>query len=54
MLEMQAFVKAVCNHQTSDSTNGVLSNFADATKTLAVVLAGDCSLKTGGWEPVLE
>ena len=54
MLEMQAFVKAVCNHQTSDSTNGVLSNFADATKTLAVVLAGDCSLKTGVWEPVLE
>ena len=54
MLEMQAFLEAVRHYGTNDGTNGVLSNFADATKTLAVVLAGDRSLETGVWEPVGE
>lgn len=54
MLEMQAFLETVRNHKTNDSTNGVLSDFVDATKTLAVVLAGDRSLQTGVWEPVGE
>ena len=54
MLEMQAFLKAVRYAGNGNNNNGVLSNFCDATKTLAVVLAGDRSLKTGGWEPVEE
>lgn len=54
MLEMQAFLKAVCHAGNGNSNNGVLSNFCDATKTLAVVLAGDRSLETGMWEPVEE
>ena len=48
MLEMQAFLEAVRYHRTDT----VRSDFADATKTLAAVLAGDRSLKTGAWEPV--
>ncbi len=54
MLEMQVFLEAVRHHGTNDGTNGILSNFTDATKTLAVVLAGDRSLETGAWEPVGE
>lgn len=54
VLEMEAFVKAVSNHGARNSTNGVLSDFVDATKTLAVVLAGDQSLRTGAWEPVRD
>jgi len=54
MLEMQAFLKAVRYAGNGNSSNGVLSNFCDATKTLAVVLAGDRSLETGRWEPVEE
>ena len=46
--EMRIFLKAVRH----PSTNGVLSDFVDATKTLAVVLAGKRSLETGAWEPV--
>jgi len=49
-LEMQIFLEAV-RYQEPDT---VLSDFADATKTLAVVLAGDRSLETGAWEPVGE
>jgi predicted dehydrogenase len=52
MLEMRAFLEAVRHHDTNNGNNGVLSDFADATKTLAVVLAGDRSLETGIWEPV--
>ena len=52
MLEMQAFLKAARYAGKDNSSNGVLSNFCDATKTLAVVLAGDRSLETGRWEPV--
>jgi len=50
MLEMQTFLEAVRH----PGTNGVLSDFVDATKTLAVVLAGDRSLETGVWESVAE
>ncbi len=50
MLEMQTFLEAVRH----PGTNGVLSGFVDATKTLAVVLAGDRSLVTGVWESVAE
>jgi predicted dehydrogenase len=49
-LEMQIFLEAV-RYREPDT---VLSDFADATKTLATVLAGDRSLKTGVWEPVGE
>jgi len=48
MLEMEAFVKAI-RHNKPDM---VRSDFADATKTLATVLTGDRSLRTGTWEPV--
>ena len=48
LLEMQAFLEAVRNHKP----DMVRSDFADATKTLAVVLAGDRSIQTGAWEPV--
>jgi len=48
MLEMQTFVKAVC----CPNSNGILSDFADAIRTLAVVLAGDRSMQTCTWEPV--
>lgn len=50
LLEMQTFLDAV----RYPGTNGVLSDFFDATKTLAVVLAGDRSLQTGEWESVRE
>jgi len=50
MLEMQIFLEAVRYHEADT----VLSDFADATRTLAVVLAGDRSLQTGVWEPVVE
>ena len=48
MLEMRAFVNAI-RHGRTDL---VRSDFADATKTLATVLAGDRSLTTCVWEPV--
>ena len=48
MLEMQTFIKAV----RCPENNGILSDFTDAIKTLAVVLAGDRSIRTGAWEPV--
>lgn len=48
MLEMQAFINAVRDRREAL----VLSNFADATKTLEVMLAGDRSLRTSAWEPV--
>jgi predicted dehydrogenase len=48
MLEMHAFVDAVRNHRP----DMVRSDFADATKTLVTVLAGDRSIKTGVWETV--
>lgn len=48
MREMGAFLGAVRQRKS----NGVLSDFSDATKTLAVMLAGDRSLRTGLWEPV--
>jgi len=48
MLEMKAFLDAV----RSKKTDVVRSDFADATKTLATVLTGDRSIKTGAWEPV--
>jgi len=54
MLEMQAFLQAARHDGTGNSSNGILSDFVDATKTLAVVLAGDRSLQTGAWEPVGE
>jgi myo-inositol 2-dehydrogenase/D-chiro-inositol 1-dehydrogenase len=47
-LEMKAFLEAVQNHRPGM----VRSDFADATRTLAVVLAGDRSIKTGAWEAV--
>jgi predicted dehydrogenase len=50
LLEMQAFLKAVRNHKP----DFVRSDFADATKTLATVLAGDRSIRTGAWETVEE
>jgi myo-inositol 2-dehydrogenase/D-chiro-inositol 1-dehydrogenase len=50
LLEMQAFLEAVRNHKPEI----VRSDFADATKTLAAVLAGDRSIKTGAWEAVEE
>ncbi len=50
MVEMLAFLEAV----RYPANNGVLSDFVDATRTLAVVLAGDHSLVTGAWEPVEE
>lgn len=50
MLEMQAFLAAA----RAEETAGVLSDFADATRTLAVVLSGDRSLRTGMWEPVTQ
>lgn len=49
MLEMQAFTTAARN---ADQT-GVRSDFLDATETLAALLAGDRSMQTGLWEPVL-
>ncbi len=48
MLEMKAFLDAVRGRKT----DAVRSDFADATKTLATVLTGDRSIKTGAWEPV--
>ena len=48
MLEIKAFLEAVRGNQT----DLVRSDFADATKTLATVLAGDRSIRTGAWEPV--
>jgi predicted dehydrogenase len=48
LLEMQAFLEAV----RRGSPEGIRSDFADATETLAVVLAGDRSLRTGAWESV--
>ena len=48
LLEMQAFLEAVRKHKP----DMVRSDFADATRTLAVVLAGDRSIKTGAWETV--
>ena len=50
MLEIQAFLEAVRNHRP----DMVRSDFADATKTLATVLAGDRSIRTGAWEAVEE
>ncbi|HEY32812.1 MAG TPA: Gfo/Idh/MocA family oxidoreductase [Dehalococcoidia bacterium] len=50
LLEMQTFLEAVLSHKPEL----VRSDFADATKTLAVVLAGDRSIKTGAWEAVEE
>ncbi len=46
--EIRAFIAAVRASGTAD----IRSDFADATETLAVVLAGDRSIKTGRWEPV--
>ncbi len=46
--EMRAFIAAVRASGTAD----IRSDFADATETLAVVLAGDRSIKTGLWEAV--
>ena len=48
MLEMQTFIKAV----RYPDNNGILSDFTDAIKTLAVVLAGDRSMRTDAWESV--
>ena len=48
LLEMQAFLDAVRNHKP----DVIRSDFADATKTLAVVLTGDRSIQTGDWEAV--
>jgi predicted dehydrogenase len=48
LLEMQAFIEAVRNHKP----DSVRSDFADATKTLATVLTGDRSIRTGDWEIV--
>ena len=50
LLEMQAFLDAVRSHEPEM----VRSDFADATRTLAVVLAGDRSIKAGTWEAVEE
>jgi predicted dehydrogenase len=50
LLEMQAFMEAV-RYSKPDL---VRSDFADATKTLAAVLAGDRSIQTGAWETVEE
>ena len=50
LLEMQAFMEAV----RYNKPDFVRSDFADATKTLATVLAGDRSIKTGAWEAVEE
>lgn len=50
LLEMQAFLEAVRSYRP----DMVRSDFADGTKTLAVVLAGDHSIKTGAWEAVEE
>jgi myo-inositol 2-dehydrogenase/D-chiro-inositol 1-dehydrogenase len=50
LLEMQAFIEAVRNHRPDI----VRSEFADATRTLATVLAGDRSIRTGAWETVEE
>ncbi|MSQ11652.1 MAG: Gfo/Idh/MocA family oxidoreductase [Dehalococcoidia bacterium] len=47
-LEMQRFLAAVRGRDPSP----VLSDFADAAKTIAVLQAGDTSLKTAGWERV--
>jgi len=49
-LEVQAFLLAV----SSQKRDSVLSDFADATKTLAVLLTGNKSLKTSAWEPLLK
>ncbi|MEE8353821.1 MAG: Gfo/Idh/MocA family oxidoreductase [Dehalococcoidales bacterium] len=46
--EMRAFVAAA----RSGGSGDIRSDFADATETLAVVLAGDRSIKTGLWETV--
>ncbi len=48
VLEMRAFIAAVRGGGKGD----IRSDFADATETLAVLLAGDRSIKTGLWEPV--
>jgi len=50
MQEMRVFTGAVRHHRT----DAVLSDFADATETLAVVLAGDRSIRNGAWEPVRQ
>ena len=46
--EIRAFVVALRTGNQGD----IRSDFADATETLAVVLAGDRSIKTGRWEKV--
>lgn len=46
LLEMASFVDAVRGQDKA----GVLCDFADAARTIAVMLAGDRSLKTGAWE----
>jgi len=48
ILEMRAFLEAV----RTGRTETVRSDFADATRTLATMLAGDRSIVTGNWEPV--
>ncbi len=48
MIEMKTFI-AAARH---DKQAGLLSSFADATKTLATVTAGDRSLVSGNWETV--
>ncbi len=46
--EIRAFITAVRSNDRGD----IRSDFADATETLAVLLAGDCSMKSGLWETV--
>ncbi len=48
ILEMRAFIAALRAGNQGD----IRSDFADATETLAVLLAGDRSMKNGLWEPV--
>ncbi|MBI2917096.1 MAG: Gfo/Idh/MocA family oxidoreductase [Chloroflexi bacterium] len=47
MLEVQAFASAV----RQGDGKLIRCDFADSTRTLAVLLAGDRSLRTGMWEP---
>lgn len=49
--EMRAFIAAVRSGGTS-ATADIRSDFADATRTLAVLLAGDRSIQSGLWEEV--
>jgi len=49
--EMRAFIAALRSGGTSAIAD-IRSDFADATKTLAVVLAGDRSIASGCWEKV--